>query len=210
MTSLKPYYCLIFIALLLSACTPQPTKPEVTPPQSLSAIPEHWNINAKLGIRNSEQSGSVTLKWQQQINDYHIRISGPLGQGSGLLTGNQHNIRITQGNKAPLYSDDPTSLIKTTFGWDLPLDHLPYWVRGLASPLLSSGQQSYTPLPPELADTSQARTLATLTQSGWHIEYSRFKRVDQWLMPHRIRAKKQDVVLTLIVKQWTFPKPLRQ
>ena len=187
------YSGLFAALLLLSACSQQPLKSTLS--QTQKAIPSTWLINAKLGIRNTEKSGSVTLKWEQEAEQYRIRISGPLGQGSGVLSGNQSNISVKRANKDTLYSTNPTQLIRTTFGWDLPLAHLNYWARGLTSPLLDITEQRY----------NISGTLDTLTQSGWSLYYSRYKQTQDWLMPHRIVAKKDGVVLTLIVKKWVFP-----
>jgi outer membrane lipoprotein LolB len=190
------YGCLFILLCLLSACSQQATKPIPDIQQSTTAIPSTWHINAKLGIRNTDKSGSVTLRWQQHSTDYIIRMSGPLGQGSGVLSGNEHRIAIQRPNKETLYSDQPTELIRHTFGWDLPLAHLNYWVRGLASPLLAIDHQLY----------NASNTLDQLTQAGWSLRYSRYRQTHAWLMPHRIVATKDDVTLTLIIKKWEFPE----
>lgn len=186
-------YSGLLAALLLSACSQQPVKQ--APSQTATAIPSTWQITAKLGIRNTDNSGSVTLKWQQDAEQYHIRISGPLGQGSGVLSGNQNTISVQRANKDTLFSNDPTQLIRSTFGWNLPLEHLNYWVRGLTSPLLDTKEQRY----------NTSGTLDTLKQSDWSLRYSRYQHTQHWLMPHRIVATKDDTVLTLIVRKWAFP-----
>ena len=189
------YGYLIILLCLLSACSQQVTKPAPDITQAHTAIPNTWHVSAKLGIRNTQKSGSVTLKWQQQNSNYTLRVSGPLGQGSGVLSGNEHAISIQRANKETLYSNQPTELIYNTFGWNLPLAHMTYWIRGLASPLLDIDDQHRT----------TAGTLDRLTQAGWALRYSRYQQVHDWLMPHRIVAAKEDVTLTLIIKQWTFP-----
>lgn len=187
--------CVLLATLLLSACSSHQAKPaDETIKQAQETIPDHWQLNAKLGIRNTKKNGSVTLKWQQQDSHYHIRISGPLGQGSGTLQGNPQFIAIERSNKEPIYSNTPSELIKSSFGWDLPVEHLPYWVRGLASPKLDSEELLYNP----------SGTLAELRQSDWSLHYSRYQLTDKWLMPHKISVKNNSVTLTLIIKTWDF------
>jgi outer membrane lipoprotein LolB len=164
--------------------------------QTHTAIPDVWNITAKLGIHNGDDSGSVTLYWQQQKNQYHIRIAGPLGQGSAVLSGNEDTIIIERPSKQTLYSNNPAQLIKDTFGWDLPIKDLNYWVRGLASPLLDTAKQNY----------NASGVLSGLNQSDWSLRYTRYRATDLWLMPQRIRAKKGELMLTLVIKRWEFPK----
>ncbi len=187
------------LLLLLAACSQQPTvKPTSSDVKAATsnAIPQQWNINAKLGIRTEEDSGSVILQWQQQDDEYHIRVSGPLGQGNSLITGNTHSITIAQPNKENIHSNQPSQLMKDNFGWALPLAQFQYWARGLSHPNSETTQLEHNEL----------GRLSSLTQSGWSLSYSRYKLVDSWWMPHRIRATKGDVTITLIVRQWAFTK----
>ncbi|MFT5117701.1 MAG: outer membrane lipoprotein LolB [Kiritimatiellia bacterium] len=197
MKNMKSYgYPFLLLAFLfISACSPQATRPTLLPLQTNAVIPDVWNITAKLGIRNGDDSGSVTLYWQQQQNQYQIRIAGPLGQGNGLLSGDEENIVIERPNKQTLYSNNPAQLIKDTFGWDLPIQDLNYWVRGLASPLLDAAEQDY----------SASGVLSELNQSDWSLRYTRYRTTDLWLMPQRIRAEKGELMLTLVIKTWEFP-----
>lgn len=191
--NLKPYLILLSAFLFISACSQLPTLPADTQ-QSANAIPSQWHISAKMGIRSPSNSGSVTLDWQQQEDEYHIRASGPLGQGSGLLSGNQNTITITRPNKTDITSNDPEQLIKDALGWTLPLTHLQYWARGLADPNIALAEQTFN------ADGS----LSLLQQSGWSIRYTRHMMAEQWLMPAKVRATKDDVTITLVIKQWIF------
>jgi outer membrane lipoprotein LolB len=200
MTNMKSYGhllpLLLLASLFISACSPQATRPTPVTLQTDTAIPDVWNITAKLGIRNGDDSGSVTLYWQQQQNHYQIRIAGPLGQGNGLLSGNEDTIVIERPSKKTLYSNNPAQLIKDTFGWDLPVQDLNYWVRGLPSPFLDAAEQDY----------NASGVLSGLNQSDWSLRYTRYRTTDLWLMPQRIRAEKGELMLTLVIKTWEFPQ----
>ena len=204
MTSTTSFIYLLCILTLLSACIQQsyqhpPTLSKILPiVQPDLNIPDTWKITAKLGIRSKTNSGSVTLYWQQQQNRYHIRVIAPLGQGKGVLFGDNTFVTIERANKKTMYSDNPTELIEKSFGWLLPLEHLNYWVRGLPNPLLDVAETSY----------NTTGTIASLQQSGWSLTYTDYQIIDTWLsMPKRIRAQKNDVILTLVIKQWEFPTP---
>ena len=47
--------------------------------------------------------------------------------------------------------------------------------------------------------------LQRLEQSGWHIEYSRFRYIDGWNWPTRLRLSNQDVVVRLVIDNWVLP-----
>jgi len=195
---------LLIIAALLSACGSYSTKQNNDLPldtETYLDIPDTWTIQAKLGIKNSEDSGSVTLNWQQEGERYTIQVSGPFGQGNAKLSGNNQSIRIEQPGKETLYSNNPKALVQQTFGWDLPLQHLPYWIRGIQNPLSDQNIQHAT----ASTQHNEIGLLSTLTQFGWALEYSRYKPQQQHLAPHKIRAKSNGVTLTLIIKKWVFP-----
>jgi len=196
------YLLLSTLLFLTSACSQQPAKSVATEPsltQSPKPIPSTWNIKAKLGIRSTSNSGSVNLHWQQQGDQYRLRITGPLGQGGGIITGNNKQILIKRSGKPPLSSDSPEKLIRQTFGWDFPLRDLSYWIRGLPSPFRPNTQLEY----------KTNGSLTSLKQAVWSIGYERYTLVDQWLMPTLVRTEKDGVTLKLIIKQWQFPETKR-
>ncbi|ODS22946.1 outer membrane lipoprotein LolB [Candidatus Endobugula sertula] len=195
MTKLR--YFLFMLLILLSACSQYPRIND-TQQQFPQAIPSHWTMTAKLGIRTANNSGSATLNWQQQQDRYQIRLSGPLGQGAGKISGDNTYITIERANKPPLFSTKPEQLIQETFNWELPLQHLSYWVRGLPSPYSNQAEQDY-------ANTG---TLLQLRQSGWTLHYDRYHSIGRWLMPGRIKAQKETIKLTLVIKRWRFPPHL--
>ncbi|MGH1485338.1 MAG: lipoprotein insertase outer membrane protein LolB [Cellvibrionaceae bacterium] len=185
----------IGVLLLLASCSRNPivdTPPLVT---SLETLPQTWLIKAKLGIRTAEDSGSVTLDWQQTDTNYVIKVQGPLGQGNATISGNESHIVIEQPGKQTLYSNNANSLIRDTFGWSLPIHDFKFWVRGIANP----------DNPIQSADYNPTGVLNSLQQSKWTLQYSRYKPVSQWLLPGRIKAKQDNSQLTLIIREWQLP-----
>lgn len=183
------------ITIFLVGCSQYGSRPPVTKAIPNTPLPDIWNIQAKLGVRTTDDSGSVTLAWQQNHNNYRIGITGPLGQGSGIVIGNDGYMYIERPNKTPIASSDPSDLIERSFGWPLPITLLPYWVRGVAEPNQATNNEQYD-------DTG---ILREISQAGWQLSFSRHQIVDKWLLPHKIIAAKNDVTLTLIIRSWKFP-----
>ena len=83
------FICLLLL-LTISGCA---HRGSFTPPPDLVAHQQqlqritHWELNGKLGIRTPDESGSASLKWAQQLADYQINLSGPLGQKRMIITG---------------------------------------------------------------------------------------------------------------------------
>jgi len=192
---------IILISLLaISACSTQPNTH--TAQQTQQPIPDHWNITAKLGIRTQDDSGSLTLRWTQKGEHYHIQASGPLGQGRVAITGQKHQIMMKRPNQPASYSSHPEQLLEDTLGWQFPIQQLGYWVRGLPYPENNRHQNNTVHNDETEYHWDTSGTLTALVQSGWHLEYDRYQLIDNWLLPKKIKARKENVVLTLIIKQW--------
>ena len=187
---------LIAIFLLLSGCSQIPRQPtDGSPHTTLPSPPEQWQLNAKLGVRNGEDSGSITLNWQQSNSGYRIHIQGPLGKGKATINGNDDYIVLERPGQEPLYSNNANTLIQEVFGWDLPIADFRFWIRGIANPNRTVDANRF----------SDQGTLLSLQQSNWQLSFSRYEKIRQWLLPGRIRAEQEGAQLTLIIRQWQLP-----
>ena len=186
-------FLLVLFALLLflSGCTSTTSVPSNTMQVDMD-IPNRWEINGKLGIRSAQQSGSVSIQWRQENQNYRIRIQAPLGQGSAIILGNDQNITIQRAGKSPLQSNDPEGLMLEVFGWAVPIQPFHYWVRGLPYPLQAVSKSSF----------NANGTLAYLEQSDWTMTYSRYALSEQWLLPGKIVTEFEDTRLTMIIRNW--------
>lgn len=192
-------YSLMLLALLLaSGCAHR----SLTPPQDvlehqrqLQAIGD-WQLAGKLGIRTADDSGSASVKWQQQPNTYQINLSGPLGQKSMIITGSPGKVRLEQTGEPPQEAKTAEALIKKTAGWTLPVAQLAYWVRGVPAPKLRITH----------LHQNDNGLIEQLNQGGWAISYSNYR--DQTFngtnmpLPGKIIAEYQDVRLTLVIRTW--------
>lgn len=192
---------LFFIASLLffSGCAHQGS---LTPPpdvlehqRQVQAINE-WQLTGKLGIRTTNESGSASLKWAQQIANYQINLSGPLGQKRMIITGSPDKVRLEQTGEPIQEARTAEALIKKSVGWNLPVAQLAYWVRGLPAPRLRITQ----------LEQNESGLIAQLIQGDWSISYSNYR--DQTFngavlpLPGKITATYKDVRLVLVIRDW--------
>lgn len=190
---------LLLTLLLLSGCVHQGS---LTPPQDvlehqrqLQSISD-WQLSGKLGIRTASDSGSASLKWDQQSANYLINLSGPLGQKRMIIAGAPGKVRLEQTGEPAQEAKTAEALIKKTAGWTLPVTQLAYWVRGVPAPALRITylQQNDNGL------------IAQLIQGDWAITYSNYR--DQTFngtslpLPGKITAEYKDVRLTLVIRDW--------
>jgi len=190
---------LIFTLLLLGGCA---HKGSLTPPldvlehqRQVQAIND-WQLTGKLGIRTTDDNGSASVKWAQQVANYQINLSGPLGQKSMIITGTPDKVRLEQTGESAQEAKTAEALIKKSAGWTLPVAQLAYWVRGVPAPKLRITQ----------LQQNETGLIAQLIQGGWSINYSNYR--DQTFngvnlpLPGKITAEYKDVRLVLVIRDW--------
>lgn len=155
---------------------------------------QSWTLHGKIGVRSPQESGSGTLTWVQQQEEYDIRLSGPLGRGATRLQGSKQGVVLDMAGQPTLQARSAEDLLAQQTGWRLPVEHLLWWVRGLPAPDSTSRLQ----LDP------QSR-LARLAQAGWTVEYSRYQEVNGLQLPQRLQLSADNILLTLVITQWNLP-----
>ena len=131
--------------------------------------------------------------WQQKKDAYSIYFSGTFGSPFSIY-GTKRGVRLEQAGEKTLYAPDAEQLLAETIGYEIPVDDLHYWVRGIWSPYKSV----------QAKVISSEGTLESLQQSGWKLTYDRYRREGEWNLPGRVVAERDDIKLTLRVKDWTL------
>ncbi|MEL7561466.1 lipoprotein insertase outer membrane protein LolB [Stutzerimonas chloritidismutans] len=150
-----------------------------------------WQISGKIGIQAPQDSGSGTLFWLQRQGYFDIRLSGPLGRGATRLTGRPDAVALEVAGQGRFEADSPEALVESQLGWQLPVSHLLYWVRGLPAP----DSRSRIALDPN-------GRLASLQQDGWDVQYLSYTEENGYPLPNRIKLAGRDLKITLVVKDW--------
>ena len=130
--------CVIVLAALLAACAATPPRgPRGDAEQvwhsrqaALTALTD-WSFTGRIGITLGDQGWHAALDWRQHAGVYDIRISGPLGQGVGLLHGDPNGVLLRTSDHKESRAADAESLLHARFGWWVPVSGLQYWLRGL-------------------------------------------------------------------------------
>lgn len=156
---------------------------------------DHWQLSGKLAVRQPSDSGTAIINhWIQQGEAYDLALSSSfLGMGSTTLKGVPGFIELTLSNGETYRSGDPDSLMKAATGWQLPLQSLTWWIRGLPAP-----DGDFRLL---FNDTGE---LAMIRQAGWEIRYDRWHEpeVDQPALPARVTALKEKKRVRVVVSSW--------
>jgi len=156
---------------------------------------DHWQLSGKLAVRQPSDSGTAIINyWIQEGEAYDLGLSSSfLGMGSTNLKGVPGFIELTLSNGETYRSGDPDALMKAATGWQLPMESLTWWIRGLPAP---GGDFRLL-----FDDRGE---LAMIRQAGWEIRYDRWHELqgDVPSLPARITALKEDKRVRVVVSSW--------
>lgn len=205
--------------LLLSACATR--GPQIAPPPLMDdpqalAVAEtqqaaraawlherpEWGFEGRVAVNSGGKGGSGRIEWRQDGRQYTVSLSAPVTRQSWRLIGDVHSEAgrlegLEGGAREGEFAED---LLREATGWDIPVNALANWVRGL----LAEGY------PSEPMQFAQDTRLHMFEQAGWRIEYPLWfdPEAGRPGLPKRIDATREDGSrVRLIVDGWDFPVP---
>lgn len=196
----------LVVALLATACTsfqvePLPEGLTDQPPADWSSRQQqlrglrHWQLKGKLAVRQPTDSGTAIINhWIQEGDAYNLSLSSSfLGLGQTELRGVPGFIELRLPSGDTYQSTEPEVLIEAATGWQLPLNSLVWWIRGMPGP--DGNFRLYF---------DESKTLAVIRQKGWEIRYDRWQPFLDGLpqLPARITAVKGEKRVRLAVTEW--------
>lgn len=192
---------LLILSIFLTGCATLPPEPlvPVKQPQSwqerkvtLSKL-QNWDITAVMAIRTNNDAESAHLKWQQNKQNYHLSLYGPLGMGAMTISGRPGSVTLATAEGKTFHASTPESLLMQQTGWQLPVSHLYYWIRGLPVKDVPANMQF-----------DASHHLAQLKQSGWTVNFLRYDAVNQIDLPEKMFLDNGQVKVKIIINQWKF------
>lgn len=196
------------VAVLISSCASvEPPAPVGDPQQAwfarqarLSTI-THWEIRGRLGVRarQRKKSGQATVIWAREGDRHNIRLYGPLGRGTVILTQDPAGATLRDSKKKTYTAGDARTLLNDTVGWDIPFDQLKYWLTGAPDPTV----------PMEVELDGRGR-LKTLRQAGWDVRFLEYRRYQGLELPRKVYLNARParsppgpgVEVRVVIKRW--------
>lgn len=132
---------LLLAILLLSGCTtvkfakPKSTiSPSSPTTEAIQAFTIPFSIKGKLGVSHNHQGTNAHLDWQQNQENYLIKLSGPLGQGRLEISGDATQATVVDQKGKYVKVDSIEEFLHKKLGWHLPINSWSYWIRGSVAP----------------------------------------------------------------------------
>ncbi len=132
-----------------------------------------------MNVRSSQVNFSASIDWSYSEDYFSLIVRNPLGMVIAKLEGNGELLKITLPPKSEEIISSKN--LHRYIGHDLPLNHLPFWVKGLPNP-----------------DYDFIGKATSFDQDGWSVSYSQY----QDLLPRKITFQREDLVITLVIASW--------
>ena len=158
-----------------------------------------WQLSGRLNVRQNGRSDTVQINWQQQHDNFDLRLSGTLGLGAVYIHGNPGLVTVEKASEPAQVLPGLDALNREYFGYDFPTAELLYWIRGIPAPDL-----------PAATTLDENLMLATLEQTDadgerWTLTYDRYQPSGDVYLPGRIRVSRDNLALTFLIDNWEIP-----
>lgn len=150
-----------------------------------------WTLEGRLAINDGEDGGSGRFRWKEQADSTRMEFHGALGRGAWRLIADSGGAVLETADGSVHRAGELGELVRDQVGWQVPVNTLAWWTRGLAAP----GEVDDRIL-------DENGSLSRLVQGGWVIEFGRYRSFGGIDMPVKLTARKADWTVKLAVREW--------
>lgn len=186
-------------ALVLSACAPQRLRPDAAGldaqdrREALLAPKSDWQLTGRLGVSDGRDSGSGSLVWSQQGQDFRFELHAPVTGKTWILSGDARHAQLQGLREEALQGDDAASLLQRELGWRVPVAELQWWARGMRAPGKAELSLRGDGLP------------ARIVQAGWQVDFLDYDETTQPALPRKLFAESGNYKVRLAIQRWDSP-----
>lgn len=176
--------------LALSACTSLTTKPpaQVVAPEEAQA----FELGGRINVRVANEGFPGRVHWRHEPALDELSFSSPIGTSVARLRQGPDGASLVTADGTQYQADDLRQLALDVLGWDLPLEALPYWVRGLAWPEAIA----------QFERGADGR-LQSLQQTGWKVSYLGWDGAGVQGLPSKLDVAGERLRMRLVIERWT-------
>ncbi len=179
----------------------KPAQP-VTPQQgpwlkrqlTMSLMPS-WQMGGRAALRFKSNAWTFGLNWvQRNKQQFSLQIRNPItGTIVGLL--DQSPGKATLKSRGKVSSGpDAERLLQQQLGVKMPVNGMPYWIRGVMAPQYPAGKVTLD---------AKGRP-KQIVQAGWVMDYFNYQSLSFDAMPRKVNIsrKQEQVNVRILAKQW--------
>ena len=188
--------------LALSACVVAPQSSQNSnwnAQRELLQELDSWQFRGRIDVRYNNDSDTPRIQWQQQDQEYRIRLWGTFNAGNTLITGRPGSVTMESRGET-ITASSPEQLILQQLGYELPVSYLEYWIKGLPAP----GERA------EL-EFNELNQLSLIRQADWTVTYNDPRQYGDLSLPANMILTRpaNDIRLRFIGLNWTLPEAVQ-
>ena len=180
--------------VLLAACATTPRTPVVVvQPELVNA----FDLTGRVNVRVENKGYPGRIHWQHGPESDELWLYSPVGSGVARMRQDSSGAVLIASDGKEYRGRDLKLLTRRILGWDLPLNGLQYWVRGLPWPALETIEQQY--------DANGRPKL--LKQGAWQVTYLDWTPVGADGLPSKLDLSGEGLRVRLVVEDWKLNVP---
>lgn len=149
-----------------------------------------FELDGRINLRLPKEAFPGRVRWQHWPDADELWFYSPLGSAVARLRQDAAGALLVTAEGREYRAGDLRQLAYDVLGWDLPLEQLPYWVRGLPGP----GEVEHD-------EDSEGRP-KTIRQAGWQVSYLDWTPAGVKGLPSKLDVQGQRLRMRLAVEAW--------
>lgn len=156
---------------------------------------QSWSMGGRSALRFKADAWTFGLNWvQRNRQQYSLQIKHPItGTVIGILDQSPGRATLKSRGKVST-GPDAERLLQQQLGVKMPVNGMPYWIRGVMAPQYPVGKVTFG-----------ARGLPKqIIQAGWVMDYANYNGAGINALPTRINISRtqEQVNVRILAKQW--------
>jgi outer membrane lipoprotein LolB len=174
------------VAAMLPACAMlQPERP--------AERARAFDLVGRVAVNHEGRAFSGGVRWEHTAERDEIWLLTPVGQALAHIVGDaQGGATYTGADRSRHSARDIASLTRRALGWELPIEHLSWWVQGAIAPAAVI----------QHVERDEHERLVLLAQEGWRIAYIHYPPTEYDGRPRRLDIANGAQEVRFIIDSW--------
>jgi outer membrane lipoprotein LolB len=179
------------LILLLGACAALAPDPAHPP------SPAPFDLVGRVAVHYDQRAFSSGVRWQHTPDRNEIWLLTPVGQTIAHIVSDAGGAVLTGADRSQYRGTSIEGVTRRVLGWELPLAHLAWWVRGEVAP----GSI------PHAVERDPLGRLTRFTQDGWRISFVHARETEHGARPRRLEIAGATGDIRLVIDRWRDGEP---
>ena len=173
------------VAAMLPACAMlQPERP--------AERARAFDLVGRVAVNHEGRAFSGGVRWEHTAERDEIWLLTPVGQALARIVGDAQGATYNGADRSEHSARDIASLTRRALGWELPIEHLAWWVQGAIAPGAVI----------QHVERDEHQRLVVLAQEGWRIAYTHYPPAEYDGRPRRLDIANGAQEIRFIIDSW--------